>query len=207
MDELPMADRSDPGAAAVPAEDATAGPFLILHGLEGSGPGHWQAWLADRLAARGLEVAFPDLPEPDDPDPDRWLAALAAALGDREGWTVVCHSLACLLWLRAAARADAPLGAARALLVAPPWRPDVSAVERFLAHGAGAADVAAAASETLLVGSDDDPYCPPGASSRFAEPLGLELVTLPGAGHINVEAGYGPWPDVEAWAVGARTDW
>lgn len=209
MDELPMADTPVPGAAGAPAEaaDPTGGPFLILHGLGGSGPGHWQPWLADRLEARGLEVSFPDLPDPDDPDPDRWLDALAAALGDRQGWTVVCHSLACLVWLRAAARADAPLGAARALLVAPPWRPDLPAIERFLAHGAGAADVAAAAPETLIVASDDDPYCPPGAAARFATPLGLQLVTLPGAAHVNGESGFGPWPDAEAWAVGERPGW
>lgn len=209
MAELTMADTPEPGAAGAGGEapDPARGPFLILHGLEGSGPGHWQAWLADRLTARGLDVSFPDLPDPADPDPDRWLSALADGLGERRGWTVVCHSLACLLWLRAAARADAPLGAARALLVAPPWRPDVPAVERFLSHGAGAADVAAAAAETLIVASDDDPYCPPGAGSRFATPLGVELVTLPGAGHINIEAGFGPWPAAEAWAVGERPGW
>jgi hypothetical protein len=25
---------------------------------------------------------------------------------------------------------------------------------------------------------------------------------LPGAGHLNVEAGYGPWPSMEAWVRG-----
>lgn len=205
MEELPMADaEADPSE---PELDPAAGPFLILHGLEGSGPGHWQPWLADRLVARGLEVEFPELPDPFDPDPDSWLGALAEALGERRNWTVVCHSLACLLWLRAAARADAPLGAARALLVAPPWRPDLPEVERFLAHGAGAADVAAAAGETLIVASDDDPYCPPGAAERFATPLGLELVTLAGAGHVNTESGFGAWPAAEAWAVGEQAAW
>jgi predicted alpha/beta hydrolase family esterase len=28
---------------------------------------------------------------------------------------------------------------------------------------------------------------------------------LPGAGHLNVEAGYGAWPAMEAWALG-QTD-
>jgi len=37
--------------------------FLILHGLEGSGPEHWQTWLAGRLRERGLEVAYPSLPD------------------------------------------------------------------------------------------------------------------------------------------------
>ena len=185
----------------------TPGPVLLLHGLGGSDPGHWQRWLAGRLQDRGVSVVFPDLPDPDDPDPDAWLDALAEALGEQQGWTVLAHSLGSLLWLRACARADAPLGAARALLVAPPWRADMPEVDRFLRHGAGAADVVAAAPETLIVASDNDPYCPDGARERFAGRLGLELITIPGAAHLNVDAGYGPWPAVEAWTLGEEPRW
>jgi hypothetical protein len=32
----------------------------------------------------------------------------------------------------------------------------------------------------------------------------LTVELLPGAGHINVEAGYGPWPEMEAWCLGDR---
>ena len=186
-----------------------SGKFLILHGLGGSGPEHWQSWLAGRLRSVGLETAFPDLPDPDDPDPDAWLEALAGELKRAgEGPTVVCHSLACLLWLRAAARADEPLGADRVLLVSPPWREDVPEVARFLRHGAGAADVAAAAHETLIVAAEEDPYRPGDAlEAKFARPLGLPAVTIPGAGHINPETGYGPWPAVEAWCLGTEPEW
>ena len=196
--------------------------FLFLHGLSGSDPDHWQRWLAPRLAERGAEVRFPELPEPEAPDPDRWLDTLASELEEFQGppvpegllevgvpgagLTVLCHSLSCLLWLRAAARSDAPLGADRVLLVAPPWRPDLPEVEPFLAHGAGAADVEAAAGETLIVASEPDPYCPPGAA-KFAGPLGLELIAIPDAGHLNADSGYGPWPAVEAWALGEAGAW
>jgi len=180
---------------------------LFLHGLGGSDPGHWQRWLAPRLEERGVEVVFPDLPDPDSPDPDAWLEVLAEALGEQEGWTVLAHSLGTLLWLRACARADAPLGAARTLLVAPPWREDMPEIVPFLRHGAGAADVAASSAETLIVASDDDPYNPEGARARFAEPLGLKLVTIPGGQHLNVDAGYGPWSGVEAWAMGEQPAW
>ena len=37
--------------------------FLILHGWQGSGPGHWQTWLAGRLRDRGERVSYPELPE------------------------------------------------------------------------------------------------------------------------------------------------
>ncbi|MDX2809738.1 RBBP9/YdeN family alpha/beta hydrolase, partial [Streptomyces scabiei] len=98
--------------------------FLILHGWQNLRPAaHWQHWLADRLTDLGHEVAYPQLPEPDDPDLERWLAELDALLGELAGRriTVVCHSLACLLWLHAVARDDVLSGPVdRVLLVAPP---------------------------------------------------------------------------------------
>jgi predicted alpha/beta hydrolase family esterase len=176
--------------------------FLILHGLEGSGPDHWQTWLAGRLRERGERVAYPQLPEPFDPHPADWDRALNEELALLEAPVVLCHSLACLLWLRATARpATGPL-AARVLLVAPPWRDDLPPVARFLEHGARARDVTRAARETLIVCSDDDPYCPPGAVEAYAEPLGIPAHVIPGAGHVNADAGYGEWPWVEAWALG-----
>ena len=48
-----------------------------------------------------------------------------------------------------------------------------------------------------LVCSDNDPYCPEGAVTLYGDG-----VVLPGEGHINPDAGYGPWPSVEAWARG-----
>lgn len=178
--------------------------FLILHGLYGSGPDHWQTWLAQRLRERGSEVGYPDLPDPFDPQPSRWIEAGSDAL-DAEPSVVLCHSLACLLWLRLCARADGRL-VERVLLVAPPWREDVPQVARFLDHGASADAVRRAAAETLIVCSPDDPYCPVGAVGRFAEPLEIAYELVPNGGHLNSDAGYGAWPWVEAWALGDARD-
>ena len=177
--------------------------FVVLHGLGGSGPDHWQSWLVGRLQSAGEEVAYPDLPDSSDPHPDAWETAANGEVGRAPDSVVVCHSLACLLWLRLAARSD-PRLAERVLLVSPPCAEEVPAIGRFLDHGATAADVKRAATATLLVCSEDDPYCPPGAIATFAEPLGIESRTIPGAGHINPETDYGSWPDVETWAVTGR---
>ena len=175
--------------------------FLILHGLEGSGPDHWQSWLAGRLRARGERVSYPHLPDPFDPHPADWDRALDEELSLLEPPVVLCHSLACLLWLRRAARpVEEPL-ASRVLLVAPPHREDLAPVARFLDHGARARDVTRAAQETLIVCSDDDPYCPPGAVATYAEPLGIPAHVIPGAGHMNTDAGYSEWPEAEEWAL------
>ena len=177
-------------------------PFLILHGLEGSGPDHWQSWLAGRLRERGERVSYPHLPDPFDPHPADWERALRAELDTLDDPVVLCHSLACLLWLRAAARPSPEPLASRVLLVAPPWREDLEPVARFLEHGARPRDVTRAAGETLIACSDNDPYCPPGAVATYAEPLGIPAHLIPGGGHLNTDAGYGEWPDAEAWALG-----
>ena len=104
------------------------GSFLILHGLEGSGPDHWQSWLANRLRERGERVSYPHLPEPFDPHPSDWERALGAELPLLESPVVLCHSLACLLWLRAITRPSAAALASRVLLVAPPWRDDLASL-------------------------------------------------------------------------------
>lgn len=178
---------------------------LLLHGWHGSGPEHWQTWLARRLRDAGHDVRFPDLPDCEVPCPDRWGAALhpeLAALGTGAGErVVVCHSLGCVLWLREAGNVREPVD--RVVLVAPPG-PGAAVPElaRFYPAGTERDAVAAAAGHTRLVCSDDDPFCPEGAAEVWGAPLGLEVDLLPRQGHLNVDAGYGPWPELEAWVLG-----
>jgi predicted alpha/beta hydrolase family esterase len=175
------------------------GPFLILHGWQGSGPGHWQTWLAGRLRAQGAPVAYPDLPDADAPSLEAWLDRLEGELRAlARAPVVLCHSLSCLLWLHHAERGGR--GAERILFVAPPS--ESAAAEEIatffpapLPHLEGA----------RLVCSDDDPHCPEGAAKLYGEALGIPVDLLPGTGHLNPEAGYGPWPAVEAWAREERT--
>lgn len=175
--------------------------FLILHGYEGSGPGHWQTWLAGRLRSAGRRVAYPDLPAASAPRPEAWQQTLEdelRALPDAP--VVVCHSLACILWLHHCAAAGERDRAARVLLVAPPSpSAGVAAIQSFFPVPLDAEAVARAADETRIVCARD-PYCPEGADALYALPLGLPFDRLPdAAGHINPDAGYGPWPAVEAW--------
>src|SRR4051812_15196528 len=175
--------------------------FLILHGLEGSGPDHWQTWLARELRDRGERVSYPDLPDPFDPKPDEWRAALQPELAALEGERIVlCHSLGCLLWLLNA-RDGATDVADRVLLVAPPKTSEVEPVVRFQPDGVTAADLARAAGQTLMLWSEPDSYCPQTAPVAFPG-IFENTKHIPDSGHLNSDAGYGPWPDVEAWALG-----
>ena len=183
--------------------------FLLLHGWQGSGPEHWQTWLAQRLRDRGQHVSYPILPDPDEPDPDRWATALqgelaALAAGDGDERVVLCHSLACVLWAREAARIQPAHRVDRVVLAAPPAPGVVPELAAFFPTGAEREGVAAAARATRLVYASDDPYCPGGAGAVWGVPLGLTGDEVPGGGHLNADAGFGPWPAMEAWALGER---
>jgi predicted alpha/beta hydrolase family esterase len=164
--------------------------YLILHGYQGSGPGHWQTWLAGRLRSSDAAVYYPDLPDADAPQLHSWLDALAGeldAIGDAP--VVICHSAACAVWLHHVAAGGKP--AERVLLVAPPSR---AGVPEMLDSFFPVPDIEAP--NGRIVCSDNDPYCPEGAPSLYRGPVDV----LSGEGHINPDAGYGPWPAVEAWA-------
>jgi uncharacterized protein len=177
--------------------------FLLLHGYTGSGLEHWQTWLARRLAARGHEVRFPTLPDPDDPVLDRWLEALSAdlATSDPEGLVVLAHSAGALLWIHHAARSDHRT-AKRVLLVAPPgpaW--SNPAVTGFMPVPLDDEAIRRAAADTRLVAADNDPYAAVADVRRYAMSLRVPLHIIPGGGHLNTDSGHGPWPAVERWAL------
>ncbi|WP_431278953.1 RBBP9/YdeN family alpha/beta hydrolase [Leifsonia poae] len=177
--------------------------FLILHGWDNFRPaGHWQHELALALRQRGERVEYPQLPDAAHPSIEAWRDALGEALDAASAGgarvTVLCHSLACLLWL-GARPADRDDVVERVLLVAPP-APGVIA---------GFPEIAAFASLPLSVGtvptriaaSDADPFCPDGAAAVFGEPYGIPVTIIPGGGHLERTAGYGTWPSVLDWCL------
>jgi predicted alpha/beta hydrolase family esterase len=175
---------------------------LIVHGLGGSGPEHWQTWLARRLRNQGVPVSYPDLPDPDGPSLDAWLGALGDEV-DRlgpHGLAVACHSLGSVAWLHLAARADRRL-AERVLLVAPPSAGSgVPEIADFVPAPFDPGAVSRAAASTRVVCAESgDPYRPEGP--ELWEPLGVPIDVIAGGGHLNTDAGYGEWPAIERWCV------
>jgi predicted alpha/beta hydrolase family esterase len=178
--------------------------FLVLHGWQNRRPrNHWQWQLVESLRSDGEQVLYPQLPDPDSPSLERWtelLRAELAQLGEGER-IVIAHSLAVPLWLHAARALEAGERVDRVLLVAPPSSAVLARyaeVAAFAAvpHDRAALDAASAC--TRLVSSDDDPYCPETAPVAYAG-LGLDTDLVPGAQHLDTDAGYGSWPSVLAW--------
>ncbi|MGW0813887.1 RBBP9/YdeN family alpha/beta hydrolase [Streptomyces viridiviolaceus] len=180
--------------------------YLILHGWQNRRPEeHWQHWLAGRLTALGHDVTYPQLPAPDDPDRDVWLGEVTRhlkALPEDTERVVVAHSASAVLWLHAVARGvDGPGSVDRVLLVAPPSASVLARHPEVAAFAPPPLDGLVLPGPTRLVAGDDDPYCPEGARAVYGDPLGIPTDVLPGAAHLDLDAGYGPWPAVLDWCL------
>ena len=176
---------------------------LLVHGHTGSGPGHWQSWLAGELARVGGVVDVPQFTEPDRPDLEVWLAELThhlrAAPAARER-VVLAHSCGATLWLHHAARLtgshdEMPLRFDRVLLVSPPgpawYSPDVHG---FAPTPLDPAGIRRAGARTRLVVGDDDDACSVDEAMDMASALQIDLDVIPCGAHLNTAAGYGRWP-------------
>ncbi|MFJ2826987.1 RBBP9/YdeN family alpha/beta hydrolase [Streptomyces sp. NPDC087263] len=182
----------------------TSRNFLILHGWQNHRPpGHWQHWLADQLTDLGHLVVYPQLPDPDDPDLEVWLEELSRHLeGLPRGAerVVIAHSLSVLLWLHAVARGAKGLDVDRVLFVGPPSASTLLGIPEVAAFAPPAFPLTLPG-PTRLVAGDDDPYCTEGALAAYGDPLGIPTELIPGAGHLDLDAGYGSWPAVLDWCV------
>lgn len=185
--------------------------FLMVHGVQHRRPQqHWLWWLTEALRQRGEQVLYPQFPAPEQPSIGEWtdlLHAELAQLGDQER-VVVCHSLGCALWLRAAQTLPADLRVTRVLLVSPLGAQAFTAAngnEQFKPGHADQQVVAAASTKPPhVVASATDPYAPADPHAWSAA-LNLDCDVLPAAGHITPQDGYGPWPAALAWCLQEQT--
>jgi hypothetical protein len=129
-----------------------------------------------------------------EPRLDDWLAALDRQIRACPTPPVLAaHSLACPLVAHWATR-NRRIGVKAALLVAPAdvespaHTPDE--VRNFSPIPLGPLPF-----PSIVVASDDDPFVTPARARAFAQAWGGRLVMLSRAGHINADAGFGPWPE------------
>lgn len=161
--------------------------FLILPGYENSGPRHWQS-LWERALHNARRVPMPDW---DHPHRDEWVATLDEAIRRTPAPPVViAHSVGVLTLVHWAAVHHVPLHAA--LLVAPA---DVAS-ENFPreARGFDPIPMQRLPFRSTLVASSNDPYCTTARAHEFAQAWGSQFADAGAAGHLNSDAGFGPWP-------------
>ncbi|HVR03211.1 MAG TPA: alpha/beta hydrolase [Polyangia bacterium] len=164
--------------------------LLVLPGLGGSGPEHWQTrWEGCEGACARVHQREWDRPALGD-----WLRAVDAALAaGEEPIVLVAHSLACALVAHGARRAGWSRVVA-ALLVAPA---DVDSPSRtppetrcFSPMPMEPLPFAA-----TVVASQDDPFVALERARELARRWGAEFVDAGAIGHINAASALGDWPE------------
>lgn len=177
--------------------------FVILHGWENRRPAdHWEHWLHDELRARGLDVDYPQLPDPDTPDLDTWLELLDGLVtGGERPVTLLVHSLAASLWLTHLARGGSPGRVTRLALVAIPAPAVLSptVVASFIEHPPTISALPGV--EQIVFDGEGDPYSPGGVRASYDIDPSIPVEPVAAGGHLTPDSGFGPWPRILEWAL------
>ncbi|MDO8417630.1 MAG: alpha/beta hydrolase [Agitococcus sp.] len=155
---------------------------LIVAGLHGSEPAHWQSWwqTQDSTAIRVQQDDWHN------PQLDVWTERLKETIlaTDTDKVWLVAHSFGCLVSVRAAL--DMPERIAGLFLVAP------ADPERFAVNLTVLTEQLSVPS--LLVASNTDPYLRFDKAKMWGRIWDSQLINLDDVGHINVASGFGAWP-------------
>lgn len=155
---------------------------LVIPGLNSSGPDHWQSWFEAHIPGT-VRVIQSDWSKPDIP---AWTARIRRDITRSPGrLIIVAHSFGALAAVQAAQ--DHSNRIAGALLVAPA-DPAKFAVEDLLPQEP-------LPFPSVVVGSTNDPWMSIERAAQWADLWGSDFVNLGNAGHVNVESGFGPWPE------------
>jgi predicted alpha/beta hydrolase family esterase len=160
---------------------------LILPGIGGSGPAHWQSrWQREHRDYQRIEM-----PDWDRPALEVWLNALDAAVARAPARpVVVAHSLGCLALAHWAARGGR-LHAALLVAVPDPNGPQFPEAARSFSQ----LPLQPLAFPSCLVASGNDPYGSRAFAIACAKAWGSELCDIGEVGHINAESELGDWAE------------
>jgi predicted alpha/beta hydrolase family esterase len=163
-------------------------PIIIVPGLGGSCAQHWQTHLEEALPG-AVRVQQDDW---DRPELTAWLERLARTVEALPGAILVAHSLGCPLVAHLALQRP-DLWVAAALLVAPA---DVDSARHTPEHIRSFAPIPRfeLPFRSIVVASSNDPYIGSERARELAQAWGAGFVDAGASGHINADAGFGPWP-------------
>jgi predicted alpha/beta hydrolase family esterase len=163
--------------------------ILIVPGLGNSDLDHWQSRWESRLStARRVDQS-----DWNQPDPTTWLERMAEAVNAATRPVIlVAHSLGVATAIGAIPRYRGKV--VGAFLVAPP---DLTnpALEPASLRSFGPYTTDPLPFPSITVGSRNDPYSSFEAVEEVAASWGSLFIDAGEAGHINTDAGYGPWPE------------
>jgi predicted alpha/beta hydrolase family esterase len=163
--------------------------LLIIPGLGGSGPDHWQTrWEQKLSTARRVEQRDWNTARRDE-----WVAAIVAAIeASNRPIILVAHSLGVIAAIHAS-RETAPWIKGAFLVAAPSEEKLTDVAEADAAFRPYWREKLPF--PAVLVASRDDPYSTYADAEALARGWGAKLIDAGPSGHLNAESGHGPWPE------------
>lgn len=163
---------------------SSAPNIVIVPGWRDSGPGHWQSLWAESLPG-AVRVQQDDWITP---QRTAWVAGISQTILAQPGPVVIAaHSLGCIAVTHLPPEVVQRIQGA--LLVAP-----ADPERRGILSDFAPVPYQTLPYRSIVVASNNDPFCPIRTAGAYARSWGSELVRLQNAGHINIEAGFGDWP-------------
>ena len=168
-------------------------PVFLLPGWQNSGPAHWQSrWEA--LQAAPFHMTRVEQADWMHPLRGDWMIQLEEAVLAAPGPVLLAaHSLGCMLTAAWAGHSQNTHRVVGALLVAP-GDPEREALRAVLKSWSPIVRKALPF-ESILLGSEDDPFCDFARAQGFAHSWGSRFVNTGARGHLNAESGLGDWPE------------
>lgn len=172
--------------------------LLIVPGFGGSGPLHWQSWIAQKYESA---IWVNDLPLLE-PKIHIWANAICREIEQIDDEILIlAHSFGCLASSLAIARN--PKRVAAAILVAPASPARFSENGHILPEQDGTQTIKHLLPTRplgvtgLVIASENDPWMPFNQAARLAKNFGFPTINLGLSGHINVDSGHGQWPLID----------
>ncbi|CAN1724486.1 conserved protein of unknown function [Hyphomicrobium sp. 1Nfss2.1] len=166
---------------------------LLVPGLNGSGPDHWQSWFEREIpgAVRVIQRDWKDA------NVAHWSTRVGRDLNRVPGQVfIVAHSFGCLAAVRALASWGSRVSGLMLVAPADPEKFGSSCIVPETPLGVPA----------VLVASTNDPWMRFARAVELAEAWGAQLVNLGAVGHINPASGFGAWPQGLAMLEGLRRE-
>ncbi len=188
---LPLPTAVCSGVIQPQTSEQTGVHFLIQPGWQNSGPHHWQTLWETELGPAATRV-----PQHNWMVPERghWVATLEQTIERTPHPVVVlAHSIGCLATVYALQKHPV----AAVVLVAPADAERDGAPEALQSFVPIPMERLSA--PALVIVSDNDPYCSLHRAQVFAQSWKADMEIIQGGGHLNSDAGFGPWP--EGWQL------
>jgi predicted alpha/beta hydrolase family esterase len=170
-------------------------PIFIFHGVGGSPQENWFPWLTRELEKLKQEVIVPQFPTPEGQTLDNWLKTLERYNDKLTPDTIlVGHSLGVPFALNIIERHPVKAAFLVAGFTGIAGNIFDEGMKTFAQRDFDWRKIRKNCPRFFVFHSDNDPYIALDKAEELARNLGVEVIMIPGGGHLNRGAGFTEFP-------------